>query len=62
MERKVIWKRVLSLDDVLRERQRRREPVFQRHYAWDSGDDGQLTRLGEDIEEKANDFLSGGIA
>jgi len=54
--------RVLSLDDVLRERQRWCVPVFQRHYAWDSGDDGQLTRLWEDIEEKANDFLSGGIA
>lgn len=37
--------RVLSLDDVLRERQRWCVPVYQRHYAWDVGDDGQLTRL-----------------
>lgn len=54
--------RVLSLDDVLRERQRWCVPVFQRHYAWDAGDEGQLTRLWEDIEEKAEEFLSGGIA
>ena len=54
--------RVLSLDDVLRERQRWCVPVFQRHYAWDAGDDGQLTRLSEDIEEKADEFLSGGIS
>ncbi len=54
--------RVLSLDDVPRERQRWCVPVSQRHYAWDTGDDGQLTRLWEDIEEKAEDFLSGGIA
>jgi len=52
--------RVLSLDDVLRERQRWCVPVYQRHYAWDVGDDGQLTRLWEDLEEKANESLAGG--
>jgi len=30
--------------------------------AWtDAGDDGQLTRLWEDIEEKAGEYLAGGI-
>jgi hypothetical protein len=52
--------RVLSLDDILRERQRWCVPVYQRHYAWDIGEDGQLTRLWEDLEEKANDFVAGG--
>lgn len=50
--------RVLSLDDVLRERQRWCVPVYQRHYAWDTGENKQLTRLWEDIEEKANELLS----
>lgn len=53
--------RVLSLDDVLRERQRWCVPVYQRHYAWDIGDDGQLTRLWEDIQEKADALLGGSI-
>jgi uncharacterized protein with ParB-like and HNH nuclease domain len=53
--------RVLSVDDVLRERQRWCVPVYQRHYAWDVVEDGgQLTRLWEDIEEKANESLAGG--
>ena len=37
-------------------------PVYQRHYAWDTGDNGQITRLWEDIEEKAKEFLAGGVA
>jgi hypothetical protein len=53
--------RVLSVDDVLRERQRWCVPVYQRHYAWDVVEDGgQLTRLWEDIEEKAHESLAGG--
>jgi uncharacterized protein with ParB-like and HNH nuclease domain len=51
--------RVLNLDDVLRERQRWCVPVYQRHYAWDTGEGGQLTRLWEDLEEKAEEVLSG---
>jgi uncharacterized protein DUF262 len=54
--------RVLSLDDVLRERQRWCVPVYQRHYAWEGGENGQLTRLWEDIEEKAEEHFHGGIA
>jgi hypothetical protein len=51
--------RVLTLDDVLRERQRWCVPVYQRHYEWETGENGQLTRLWEDIEEKAEGVLGG---
>jgi hypothetical protein len=51
--------RVLTLDDVLRERQRWCVPVYQRHYEWETGENGQLTRLWEDIEEKAEGVLAG---
>lgn len=54
--------RVLSLDDVLRERQRWCVPVYQRHYEWEIGENGQLHRLWEDLEEKAEEFLAGTAA
>lgn len=54
--------RVLSLNDVLIERQRWCVPVYQRHYAWETGEAGQLTRLWEDLEEKADEILAGGVA
>lgn len=50
--------RVLSLDDVLRERQRWCVPVYQRHYEWETGENGQLHRLWEDLEEKAEEFIA----
>jgi hypothetical protein len=53
--------RGLSLDDVLRERQRWCVPVYQRHHAWDIGGNAQLTRLWEDIHEKADAFLDRGL-
>ena len=54
--------RVLSLDDVLRERQRWCVPVYQRHYEWETGENGQLTRLWEDIQEKVDGIIGGGTA
>lgn len=51
--------RVLNIDDVLRERQRWCVPVYQRHYAWETGENGQLTRLWEDLELRATEHLAG---
>lgn len=51
--------RVLNVDDVLRERQRWCVPVYQRHYAWEIGENGQLTRLWEDLELRATEHLAG---
>ena len=51
--------RVLTLDVVLGERQRWCVPVYQRHYEWETGENGQLTRLWEDVEEKAAEVLTG---
>src|SRR5947209_7010434 len=51
--------RPLSLEDALNQRQRWCVPVYQRHYAWDIGEGGQLPRLWEDIEDKTREVLSG---
>ena len=53
---------VLSLDDVLRERQRWCVPVFQHHYEWETGENGQLTRFWEDIKERVEMIIGGGTA
>jgi hypothetical protein len=50
--------RVLNLQSVLSERQRWCVPVYQRHYAWETGEDKQLARLWEDIQGKAEDSLA----
>lgn len=48
-----------SLNSVLKEKQQWVIPVYQRHYAWRCGTDGQLPKLWDDIRDRALEVLAG---
>lgn len=48
-----------SLEQVLSEKQQWVVPVYQRHYEWDVGEDGQLPKLWGDLQDQAAEHLEG---
>lgn len=49
-----------SLNEVLQERQQWVVPVYQRNYTWETGADGQLPKLWDDLRDRAQECLDGG--
>ena len=48
---------VHPLDSVLIQNQQWVVPVYQRHYEWETGEDKQIQKLWQDLQDKAIDFL-----